>query len=240
MTRTGALHAIVHNATSNRSSEPHRLEDVEPVALGRACGGLAPRRVPLRTLGIRSTARHPGLPRADDVARGHGGKPRPPDLRHGQGRAARIRQEPRPGMGAARHARQPRLAARLLSCARQRDREGSRPWKNGSPDRVPMGRVGDPETRRRSCSRVPRVSRRAFRDRPDARGRRRSFPEPRCTSRTEEDVPCPEALASAISTKCPGRRCARSTSATAPRRCARSGSTSHPASSPSSPSGIPG
>jgi len=26
--RTGALHAIVHNATSNRSSEPHRLEDV--------------------------------------------------------------------------------------------------------------------------------------------------------------------------------------------------------------------
>jgi NAD(P)-dependent dehydrogenase (short-subunit alcohol dehydrogenase family) len=26
--RTGALHAVVHNATSNRSSEPHRLEDV--------------------------------------------------------------------------------------------------------------------------------------------------------------------------------------------------------------------
>jgi 3-oxoacyl-[acyl-carrier protein] reductase len=26
--RTGAVHAIVHNATSNRSSEPHRLEDV--------------------------------------------------------------------------------------------------------------------------------------------------------------------------------------------------------------------
>jgi 3-oxoacyl-[acyl-carrier protein] reductase len=26
--RTGGLHAIVHNATSNRSSEPHRLEDV--------------------------------------------------------------------------------------------------------------------------------------------------------------------------------------------------------------------
>ena len=25
---TGAVHAIVHNATSNRSSEPHRLEDV--------------------------------------------------------------------------------------------------------------------------------------------------------------------------------------------------------------------
>ena len=29
VTRTGALHAIVHNATSNRSSEPHRLEDVD-------------------------------------------------------------------------------------------------------------------------------------------------------------------------------------------------------------------
>jgi 3-oxoacyl-[acyl-carrier protein] reductase len=28
--RTGAVHAIVHNATSNRSSEPHRLEDVTP------------------------------------------------------------------------------------------------------------------------------------------------------------------------------------------------------------------
>jgi 3-oxoacyl-[acyl-carrier protein] reductase len=28
--RTGSLHAIVHNATSNRSSEPHRLEDVTP------------------------------------------------------------------------------------------------------------------------------------------------------------------------------------------------------------------
>jgi NAD(P)-dependent dehydrogenase (short-subunit alcohol dehydrogenase family) len=27
--RAGALHAIVHNATSNRSSEPHRLEDVD-------------------------------------------------------------------------------------------------------------------------------------------------------------------------------------------------------------------
>ena len=27
--RTGALHAIVHNATSNRSSEPHRLETVD-------------------------------------------------------------------------------------------------------------------------------------------------------------------------------------------------------------------
>jgi NAD(P)-dependent dehydrogenase (short-subunit alcohol dehydrogenase family) len=27
--RFGALHAIVHNATSNRSSEPHRLEDVD-------------------------------------------------------------------------------------------------------------------------------------------------------------------------------------------------------------------
>jgi 3-oxoacyl-[acyl-carrier protein] reductase len=27
---TGDLHAIVHNATSNRSSEPHRLEDVTP------------------------------------------------------------------------------------------------------------------------------------------------------------------------------------------------------------------
>ena len=27
--RSGALHAIVHNATSNRSSEPHRLEDVD-------------------------------------------------------------------------------------------------------------------------------------------------------------------------------------------------------------------
>lgn len=26
--RTGALHAVVHNATSNHSSEPHRLEDV--------------------------------------------------------------------------------------------------------------------------------------------------------------------------------------------------------------------
>ncbi len=26
--RTGAVHAVVHNATSNRSSEPHRLEDV--------------------------------------------------------------------------------------------------------------------------------------------------------------------------------------------------------------------
>jgi 3-oxoacyl-[acyl-carrier protein] reductase len=26
--RTGGLHAVVHNATSNRSSEPHRLEDV--------------------------------------------------------------------------------------------------------------------------------------------------------------------------------------------------------------------
>ena len=29
VTRTGALHAIVHNATSNRSSEPHRLETVD-------------------------------------------------------------------------------------------------------------------------------------------------------------------------------------------------------------------
>jgi 3-oxoacyl-[acyl-carrier protein] reductase len=28
--RTGGLHAVVHNATSNRSSEPHRLEDVTP------------------------------------------------------------------------------------------------------------------------------------------------------------------------------------------------------------------
>jgi 3-oxoacyl-[acyl-carrier protein] reductase len=28
--QTGALHAVVHNATSNRSSEPHRLEDVTP------------------------------------------------------------------------------------------------------------------------------------------------------------------------------------------------------------------
>ena len=27
--RTGALHAVVHNATSNRSSQPHRLEDVD-------------------------------------------------------------------------------------------------------------------------------------------------------------------------------------------------------------------
>ncbi|MDQ1432320.1 MAG: hypothetical protein QOF40_2922 [Actinomycetota bacterium] len=27
--RAGALHAIVHNATSNRSSEPHRLEDID-------------------------------------------------------------------------------------------------------------------------------------------------------------------------------------------------------------------
>lgn len=27
--RNGALHAIVHNATSNRSSEPHRLEDID-------------------------------------------------------------------------------------------------------------------------------------------------------------------------------------------------------------------
>jgi NAD(P)-dependent dehydrogenase (short-subunit alcohol dehydrogenase family) len=27
--RSGALHAIVHNATSNRSSEPHRLEDID-------------------------------------------------------------------------------------------------------------------------------------------------------------------------------------------------------------------
>ncbi len=27
---TGFVHAIVHNATSNRSSEPHRLEDVSP------------------------------------------------------------------------------------------------------------------------------------------------------------------------------------------------------------------
>jgi 3-oxoacyl-[acyl-carrier protein] reductase len=27
--KAGALHAIVHNATSNRSSEPHRLEDVD-------------------------------------------------------------------------------------------------------------------------------------------------------------------------------------------------------------------
>jgi len=27
--RNGALHTIVHNATSNRSSEPHRLEDVD-------------------------------------------------------------------------------------------------------------------------------------------------------------------------------------------------------------------
>ncbi|HLM17241.1 MAG TPA: SDR family NAD(P)-dependent oxidoreductase [Acidimicrobiia bacterium] len=26
--RTSGLHAVVHNATSNRSSEPHRLEDV--------------------------------------------------------------------------------------------------------------------------------------------------------------------------------------------------------------------
>jgi 3-oxoacyl-[acyl-carrier protein] reductase len=30
LARTGAVHAIVHNATSNRSSEPHRLEDVTP------------------------------------------------------------------------------------------------------------------------------------------------------------------------------------------------------------------
>ena len=28
--RTGSLHAVVHNATSNRSSEPHRLETVDP------------------------------------------------------------------------------------------------------------------------------------------------------------------------------------------------------------------
>jgi 3-oxoacyl-[acyl-carrier protein] reductase len=27
--RTGALHAVVHNATSNQSSQPHRLEDVD-------------------------------------------------------------------------------------------------------------------------------------------------------------------------------------------------------------------
>jgi 3-oxoacyl-[acyl-carrier protein] reductase len=27
--RTGGLHAVVHNATSNRSSQPHRLEDVD-------------------------------------------------------------------------------------------------------------------------------------------------------------------------------------------------------------------
>jgi 3-oxoacyl-[acyl-carrier protein] reductase len=27
--RTGGVHAVVHNATSNRSSEPHRLEDVD-------------------------------------------------------------------------------------------------------------------------------------------------------------------------------------------------------------------
>ena len=28
--QTGAVHGVVHNATSNRSSEPHRLEDVTP------------------------------------------------------------------------------------------------------------------------------------------------------------------------------------------------------------------
>jgi NAD(P)-dependent dehydrogenase (short-subunit alcohol dehydrogenase family) len=31
---TGSVHAIVHNATSNRSSEPHRLEDVSLELLG--------------------------------------------------------------------------------------------------------------------------------------------------------------------------------------------------------------
>ena len=52
--RTGGLHAIVHNATSNRSSEPHRLEDVTPElwdAARRRCRCAAP-----------TTARSPACP----------------------------------------------------------------------------------------------------------------------------------------------------------------------------------
>ncbi len=55
--RTGSLHAVVHNATSNRSSEPHRLETVDPDLWERARGRLAPRRVPLRPRGVRRAAR---------------------------------------------------------------------------------------------------------------------------------------------------------------------------------------
>ena len=92
--RAGALHAVVHNATSNRSSEPHMLETVTPELWNEHASVSLRRRVPLRDRGLprsEEVARH--LP-GDDVACRRRGQRDAAHVRDDEGRAPRLRQEP--------------------------------------------------------------------------------------------------------------------------------------------------
>ena len=113
---TGRLDAVVHNATSNSSSRPHRLEEA-----GRS---LFDDHYEVSIGGAQHCAAA-----AFDALRGHGGtflvmtspagdrgQRDSPPLRNDEGRSSRFCQELGPRVGTPRHHRQCRITACLFPC----------------------------------------------------------------------------------------------------------------------------
>ena len=174
--RTGALHAIVHNATSNRSSEPHRLETVDATlweehaavslrgAYHSARAGFEALHASQGTLVLMTSpagieGSH-GLPLYGTVKGA---------LRGFTKSLAREWAPPR-------HDRQHRVAPGLLP-AMVNAIEKDPAMEERLSRRVPMGRVGDPETDVGPTVAFPVRARRPLRHRTDARRRRWPLPE---------------------------------------------------------------